>query len=116
MRKQIKYFDSRCPDKADKHGYNVFAIFDNDDDYKAAMENIKDPERGITHIKEEDLEFTVDEQIEELESWFVQYDKTVMQNLRHSRMGRKVDLSELDAEAEENAKELKKLRRKRRSS
>ena len=59
----------------------------------------------------EELPPTQSELLQEHESWFEWYDRQVMQALRQKRRGRNVDLTELDDEAEERAREMSRLRR-----
>jgi len=62
MRKQITYFDPRCPElEVDEHGRNMTVITNNQEEYDAVMASLNDPERGITNITTEELEPLFDE-------------------------------------------------------
>jgi len=56
MRKEISYFDPRCPELEVVDGRNIFGIIANSqEDYDNIMAIITNPEREITNIVEEDL-------------------------------------------------------------
>ena len=55
MKKQISYYDPRCPELPVTDGCNMTVIATGEDEYNAHMAALGNPERGITNIAEEDL-------------------------------------------------------------
>jgi len=55
MRKQISYYDPRCPELEVVDGRNMTVIANSQEEYDEIMLSITDPEREVTNIQEKEL-------------------------------------------------------------